>query len=166
MGVFLRSDPPSRIHSEPQGIDHFDRLPDSVVIFVFNKIGHVKALGRCRVVSKRFHSLVSQVDYVVWAAHCDCSAAAAARPFSSIFRRVVGDIVKPLQAVGQFLGTKRSCASPSSSRLCMTQFLKTFKAIRYLRIETPLCKNMELGDGVFLQWRAEFGSTLDKCVIL
>jgi hypothetical protein len=39
------------------GIDHFDCLPDSLLLLVFNKIGDVKALGRCCVVSRRFHCL-------------------------------------------------------------------------------------------------------------
>lgn len=46
-----------------------------------------------------------------------------------------------------------------------TQVLKNFNEIRFLRIELP---SGELGidDGVLLKWRADFGSTLDKCVIL
>ena len=39
------------------GIDHSDCLPDSLLLLVFNKIGDVKALGRCCVVSRRFHCL-------------------------------------------------------------------------------------------------------------
>ena len=39
-------------------IDHFDRLPDSILLLIFNRIGDVKALGQCCVVSHRFHSLV------------------------------------------------------------------------------------------------------------
>lgn len=98
--------------------------------------------------------------------------------------------MKPLQALGQFLGAKRSCgggsssSSSSSSSLSIsggdgggeieqggvthhspTQVLKNFEEIRYLRIELP---SGELGidDGVLLKWRAEFGSTLDHCLIL
>ena len=51
--------------SEPQS--HFDCLLDSILLLIFNRIGDVKALGRCCVVSRRFHSLVPQVDNVfVW----------------------------------------------------------------------------------------------------
>ncbi|XP_010494785.1 PREDICTED: F-box protein At5g46170-like [Camelina sativa] len=200
--IVHRSDPPSRIHPEPPQtleIDHFDRLPDSILLLVFNKIGDVKALGRCCVVSRRFHSLVPQVDNVVVRVDCVISdddssslssiksrSAASSGSFSAIFRLVVGGIVKPLQALGQFLGTKRSsCGGSGSSSLSIsggddeggeieqggvthhspTQVLKNFDEIRYLRIELP---SGELGidDGVLLKWRAEFGSTLDNCVIL
>ncbi|CAA7036588.1 unnamed protein product [Microthlaspi erraticum] len=104
MAVILRSDPLSRIHPEPQTleIDHFDYLPDSILLLVFNKIGDVKALGRCCVVSKRFHSLVPQVENVVVRVDCvisdnessslssDKPRSAAAGPFSAIFRLVTG----------------------------------------------------------------------------
>ncbi|GKV36937.1 hypothetical protein SLEP1_g45020 [Rubroshorea leprosula] len=195
----VRPDPSSRIHPAP--IDHFDRLPDSLLLLVFNKIGDVKALGRCCVVSRRFHSLVPQVENVVVRVDCvisddDSSSSSSssdksriAGPFSCLFRLVFGGIVKPLQALVQFLGPKRGTASDGlgtgSSSLFVgsggdddremdqggvthhspTQVLRNFNEIRFLRIELP---DGELGidDGVLLKWRADFGSTLDNCVIL
>ncbi|WMV48796.1 hypothetical protein MTR67_042181 [Solanum verrucosum] len=46
-----------------------------------------------------------------------------------------------------------------------TQLLKNFDEIKLLRIELP---SGELGidEGALLKWRADFGSTLDNCVIL
>ncbi|KAF1881947.1 hypothetical protein Lal_00038591 [Lupinus albus] len=182
-----------RLYSEPDRfkIDHFDRLPDPLILLVFNKVGDVKALGRCCVVSRRFHSLVSQVDNVIVRVDCvisdddsnssDSSAIKANGAFSTLFRLVFGGIVKPLQALGQLLGPNRtalvsgsSSASPSSdgeanqggvTHHSPTQVLKNFNEIRLLRIELP---SGELGieDGVLLKWRADFGSTLDNCVIL
>ena len=46
-------------------VDHFDRLLDSLLLLVFNKFGDIKALGRCRAVSKRFSTIVPQVQNVV-----------------------------------------------------------------------------------------------------
>ncbi|MFQ6666635.1 hypothetical protein Gotur_032916 [Gossypium turneri] len=196
----------SSVYPDPdqrEPVDHFDRLPDSVLLLVFNKIGDVKALGRCCVVSRRFHSLVPQVENVVVRVDCvisddDCSSSSSSSdksralvgPFSNLFRLVFGGIVKPLQALGQFLGPKRSVLnetlnSLSSSSLFVapgvgddgemdhggvthhspTEVLRNFNEIRFLRIELP---SGELGidDGVLLKWRADFGSTLDNCVIL
>ncbi|KAI3731772.1 hypothetical protein L1987_62961 [Smallanthus sonchifolius] len=185
----LRPDPTTKIHPEP--VDHFDLLPDSLLLLIFNNIGDVKALGRCCVVSKRFHTLIPQVQNVVVRVDCVISDDAAASatsdksrgPFSSLVRLVFGGIVKPIQAIGQFLGPKRS--SPSSTALSVgnnvggddaeqsgrvthhspTQVLKNFNEIRFLKIELP---SGELGieDDVLLKWRADFGSTLDNCVIL
>ena len=124
-----RSDLSSRIYSEPavSEIDHFDRLPDSLLLLIFNKIGDVKALGRCCAVSRRFQSLVPQVDNVV--VHVDCvisdddsssSAASSDKargPFANLFRLVFGSLVKPLQALGQLLGPKRGNSGSGSSSL-------------------------------------------------
>lgn len=209
----MRVDLTSRVYPEPDAmeIDHFDRLPDSLLLLVFNKIGDVKALGRCCVVSRRFHALVPQVENVVVRVDCvisdDDSASSSSSSdksrdsFSNLFRLVVGCIVKPLQALGQFLTPKRGSSSFSSSSSSSslsssgfgsgfgssslavgseadgefdqggvthhspTQVLKNFNEIRFLRIELP---SGELGidDGVLLKWRADFGSTLDNCLIL
>ncbi|CAG7894757.1 unnamed protein product [Brassica rapa] len=189
MAVIPRSDPPPRIHPQPQPLeqtDHFDRLPDSILLLVLNRIADVKSLGRCCAVSRRFHSLVPQVENVVVRVDCVISdddnsslssikpPSAASSSFSSVFSLVVGGIVKPLQALGQLLGTTSRSSSLSTSgeieqggvtHHSPTQVLRNFDEIRYLRIELP---SGELGidEGVLLKWRAEFGSTLDNCVIL
>ncbi|XP_011035442.1 PREDICTED: F-box protein At5g46170-like [Populus euphratica] len=204
----LRADPPtSKIHPEAEAtascfcssskIDHFDRLPDSLLLLVFNKIGDVKALGRCCVVSRRFHSLVPQVDNVVVRVDCVISdddtpsssssikshSSSSSSGFSSIFRLVFGGISKPFQALSQMFGPKVNSRNGNGPSLSVatdddmeldqagvthhspTQVLKNFNEIRFLRIELP---SGELGidDGVLLKWRADFGSTLDNCVIL
>ncbi|KAL0328978.1 UNVERIFIED_CONTAM: F-box protein [Sesamum calycinum] len=186
----IRVDLGSRIH--PETIDHFDRLPDSLILLIFNKIGDVKALGRCCVVSRRFHSLVPQVDDVIVRVDCvisdddssgtSSSSASAASdksryPISSLFRIFFSGIFRPLQSLTQLI-------TPSSRRLpslnedvdseteqnsvthhSPTQVLKNFNEIKFLRIELP---SGELGidDGILLKWKADFGSTLDNCVIL
>lgn len=47
-----------------EGRDQFDRLHDAVLLDVLNRIGDVKALGRCALVSRRFHALVPLVNSV------------------------------------------------------------------------------------------------------
>ncbi|XP_071706446.1 F-box protein At5g46170-like [Rutidosis leptorrhynchoides] len=199
----LRSDHTTRIYPEPlditDSVDRFDTIPDSLLLLIFNNIGDVKTLGRCSLVSKRFQSLIPQVENVVVRVDCvisdddSTSAATAAAdksrgPFSNFVRLVVGGIVKPILAIGQFLGPKRSSSSSSSSSPALfvgnsgdfdgeelgsgsvthhspTQVLKNFNEIRFLKIELP---SGELGieDDVLLRWRADFGSTLDNCVML
>ncbi|KAI3697603.1 hypothetical protein L6452_30697 [Arctium lappa] len=178
---------------EDEATDHFDHLPDSLLLLIFNKIGDVKALGRCCVVSKRFQTLVPQVENVVVSVDCvisDDGSSSVTGSFeesrgsiSSFFNIVVAGIVKPIQALGHFLGPNPNrSSSTSSSSLSVhddgfvqqrggvthhspTQVLRNFNQIRFLKIELP---SGELGieDDVLLKWRANFGSTLDNCVIL
>ncbi|KAL0352834.1 UNVERIFIED_CONTAM: F-box protein [Sesamum angustifolium] len=160
----IRADLGSRIHPEP--IDHFDRLPDSVILLIFNKIGDVKALGRCCVVSRRFHSLVPQVDSVIVRVDCvisdedpsatsSSSAASSAasdksrHPISSLFRILFSGLFKPLQSLSQLISpSSRRIPSLSEDFDCETeqnsvthhsptQVLKNFNEIKLLRIELP-----------------------------
>lgn len=150
--------------------DHFDRLPDSLLLVIFNKLADIKALGRCCAVSKRFHSLAPLVDNVVVKVDCvisgeDNGLNARGRGIISHFVRfVVGTLVKPLQALQHLLGPKKTILAEVSHH-SPGEVLKNFKEIQNLRIELP---GGELGieDGVLLKWRAEFGSTLESCVIL
>ncbi|XP_010549497.1 PREDICTED: F-box protein At1g30200 [Tarenaya hassleriana] len=213
MSYLLLPDPISPIQPvmaqsfESAAVDHFDRLPDSLLLLVFDRISDIKALGRCCLVSRRFHSLVPLVENVLVRVDCvisdddssssavddprsasasgagaaaSFSDAAAGGSFSSLFRLFFGPIFKPFQALGQFLGPKRSYLDSSAfgngngggeidqggvTHHSPTQVLRNFNEIRFLRIELP---SGELGidDGVLLKWRADFGSTLDNCVIL
>ncbi|XP_051128241.1 F-box protein At4g18380-like [Andrographis paniculata] len=190
----IRADLGSRIHPEP--IDHFDRLPDSLILLIIDKIGDVKVLGRCCVVSRRFHSLVPQVDNVVVCVDCvisdddpsvtsSSSAAVAAPvasdksrdPISSLFRIFFSGLLKPFHSLSQLISSNSSRRAAVSEGFdsetehnivthhSPTQVLKNFNEIKVLRIELP---SGELGidDGVLLKWKADFGSTLDNCVII
>ncbi|XP_057484301.1 F-box protein AUF2-like [Actinidia eriantha] len=42
-------------------LNHFNRLPDDIVLFIFNKLWKAEWLCRCSVVSKRFGSLIPHV---------------------------------------------------------------------------------------------------------
>jgi hypothetical protein len=176
------------------GDDHFDRLPDALFLVIFNRIGDVKALGRCSLVSRRFHELVPLVDSILVRVDCvitDDQPSSSSPPepssptasvrargiFSQIARVLLGGIVKPIQALGQILSPANcTSVSSSSSASCSlppedvshhspSEVLRSFKELRRLRIELP---SGELGveDGVMLKWKADFGSTLGSCVIL
>ncbi|KAL3833633.1 hypothetical protein ACJIZ3_008369 [Penstemon smallii] len=183
----IRSDLSYKIHPEP--IDHFDHLPDSILLLIFNRIGDVKTLGRCCVVSRRFHTLVSQVENVIVRVDCvisddDPSSAASAAAdkrhpiISSLLRVFFTGLLKPLQSLSQLITSPSPRRIPSLSEELdcdvdqnsvthhsPTQVLKNFNEIKVLKIELP---SGELGidDGVLLKWKADFGSTLDNCVIL
>ncbi|CAA7408888.1 unnamed protein product [Spirodela intermedia] len=120
---------------DEEAADDFDRLPDSVLLLVFNRIGDVKALGRCSVVSRRFHGLVPHVEDVVVRVDCVISDEEQGPPggsfstaattsasgsshkprglFSHLARLVLSAIVKPLQAIGQILASPSGGASSS-----------------------------------------------------
>ncbi|KZV58270.1 F-box protein-like [Dorcoceras hygrometricum] len=189
----MRLDLGSRLH--PEQIDHFDRLPESILLLIFNRVADVKALGRCCVVSRRFRALVPQVDDVIVRVDCvisdddsfspghsSSSVSVLDRsryPIVSIFRLLFSGLVKPLHSlITHLIVPSSGCQNASldedfecdSEQICVThhsptQVLRNFNEIKLLRIELP---SAELGidEGVLLKWKADFGSTLDSCVIL
>ncbi|GLJ52186.1 hypothetical protein SUGI_1110120 [Cryptomeria japonica] len=156
--------------SHVSSTDHLDRLPDSLLLVIFNKIADVKALGRCCAVSRRFHSLVPQAENVVVKVDCVISGEESNLSgrgrglFSHIVRLMIGSIVKPLQALQHLIGPRKAMLGQVSPR-SPGEILKNFKEIQHLRIELP-AGELGLEEGVLLKWKAEFGSSLESCVIL
>jgi hypothetical protein len=178
------------------GDDHFDRLPDALLLVIFNRIGDVKALGRCSLVSRRFHELFPLVDSILVRVDCvitdelpysssppePSSPTASVRArgvFSQIARVLLGGIVKPIQALGQILSPANSASvssSPSSSASCSLPLedvshhspSEVLRSFKELRRLRIELPSGELGveDGLMLKWKADFGSTLGSCVIL
>ncbi|XP_075523250.1 F-box protein At5g46170-like [Primulina tabacum] len=187
----MRLDLGSRLHAEQ--IDHFDPLPDSILLLIFNRIGDVEALGRCCVVSRRFRALVPQVDDVIVRVDCvisddDSSSSATSSsvsvldkssyPIVSLFRLFFFGLVKPLHSLitqlivpssasrNISLSQDLECDSEQNSvtHHSPSQVLRNFNEIKLLRIELP-SGDLGIDEGVLLKWKADFGSTLDSCVI-
>ncbi|WVZ56763.1 hypothetical protein U9M48_007249 [Paspalum notatum var. saurae] len=165
-----------------QGEDHFDRVPDSLVLLIFNKLADARALGRCSAVSRRFNALVPlvddaclRIDRVIPAGDAagtgdggaDALAAGGPRPravLSHLLKSVLLAVLKPFA----HCDAKSSSASGHGKHAqhhSPAQVLKNFSSIRNLRMELPV-SDVGTDDGVVLKWKAVFGSTLQSCVIL
>lgn len=140
--------------------DGFDRLPDPLILLIFNNISDIKTLIRCRAVSRRFNSLVPQsdslllkVDRVISSSESDDGDSLVVSFLRSIVKSL-HDLIspKPLHI------TSRSQNSPA-------QILRGFERIRELEIELP-SGDLRLEKGAAIRWKAEFGKTLKSCVIL
>ncbi|KAJ7558431.1 hypothetical protein O6H91_04G038700 [Diphasiastrum complanatum] len=144
--------------------DYFDLLPDPIVLLIFNKLADIKALGRCSAVSKRFNELAPQVENVSVKVDRVISADGKARRlFSNLKRLLLRSLAKPFQALHLFFSKKAAAAEVSDHS--PGEILKNFKEIQRLRIELPVGE-LVFGHNVLLKWKAEFGSTLESCVIL
>ncbi|CAD6236575.1 unnamed protein product [Miscanthus lutarioriparius] len=124
-----------------EAADQFERLHDVVLLDVLNRIGDVKALGRCALVSRRFHALVPLVDSVFVRVDCvihddqppssSSSSSAGAAPGSPphqapapaargrgalahIARVLLGGIARPIHALGQILSPAAAAVSRRS----------------------------------------------------
>ena len=165
-----------------EGEDHFDRVPDSLVLIIFNKLADARSLGRCSAVSRRFNALVPlvddaclRIDRVIPADGADGAGAdalglaGAPRPravLSHLLKAMLQAVLKPFahcdakSGAGAHGGKHAQLQHHSPA-----QVLKNFSSIRNLRMELPV-SDVGTDDGVVLKWKAVFGSTLQSCVIL
>ncbi|CAL9123182.1 F-box protein [Musa troglodytarum] len=156
--------------------DQFDRIPDPLILIIFNKLADARSLGRCAAVSRRFRSIVPLVDDVyvkigrvvtVDGDSCRSLTFSFPRPrkcFSHFLKLMLFAILRPIRSLhNPHCGGKRFL--PPESHRSPAQVLKNFRHLRRLRIELP-AGDVRTEDGVLLRWRAEFGSTLESCVIL
>ncbi|XP_062164289.1 F-box protein AUF2 [Alnus glutinosa] len=142
-------------------MDGFDPIPDSLVLLIFNFVSDVKTLIRCRAVSKRFNSLVSQAESLLLKVDCLISpesSDADSSPLtflSSFLKNLLHSLVSPKPHPTR---THRSLQNSPA------QILRGFQAIRDLEIELP-SGNLKLEKNTAVKWRAEFGKNLRSCVI-
>ncbi|XP_074555834.1 F-box protein At4g18380-like [Curcuma longa] len=163
----------SRVHADSSlNQDHFDQLPDSLLLLIFNKLADVHSLGRCLAVSKRFNSLVPlvhdlfvKIDRLV-PVDGDCDVASLSSPniFAHLLKLILLTILRPFHHLLSTNGGNKPL-SPQASHHSPSQILKNFTQVQNLRIELP-AGDVGTEDGVFLKWRAEFGSSLQNCVVL
>lgn len=172
--------PKARIHADPvlgfEADDRFDCLPDSLVLLILNKVEDVRSLGRCSAASKRFYGLVPlvhdvcvKIDHVV-AVDGDAEDAlnlSSPKPrniLSHFLKLMLSTIIKPFHSMRGPNGAGRPLF-PQLAQHSPAQVLRNFTHIRSLQVELP-SGDVGTEDGVLLKWRAEYGSTLQNCVIL
>ncbi|KAG6527439.1 F-box protein At5g46170-like [Zingiber officinale] len=155
--------------------DYFDQIPDSLLLLIFNKLADARSLGRCSAVSKRFNSLVPlvhdlfvKIDRVVPVdGDCDFASLSSPKPsniFAHLLKLILLTILRPFHHLLSTNGRNKPLF-PQVSHHSPSRVLKNFTQVHNLRIELP-AGDVGKEDGVFLKWRAEFGSTLQNCVVL
>ncbi|XP_059665448.1 F-box protein At1g30200-like [Cornus florida] len=160
---------------------HFDRLPDEVVLVIFNKLLDLKTLCRTSLVSTRFAAAIPQVLSVSFAVprrkpnsseeddHASNSSDSSDNLSKKLIRFLLKDIVsKPFRFIRQIVAPRPVPSSISAfygdsfrSAVC---FLSKFRDIRSLQIELP--SSGHGGEDSLLKWRVRFGTKLESFLFL
>ncbi|CAA7410424.1 unnamed protein product [Spirodela intermedia] len=167
----------------------FDRLPDAILLVVFNALRDVKFLGRCCAVSRRFRYLAVQAESVLVRVDCvvSSSGTTSATPRHHQYLNLGGSgaeepkyggilgafarllfstfVSRPLSALHQVLLPRKVLLAAEISHHSPSEVLRSFRGVRSLQIVLP---SGELGvdPGAVLLWKAAFGRTLESCAIL
>ncbi|CAK7331168.1 unnamed protein product [Dovyalis caffra] len=148
--------------------DCFDRLPDALLLVIFNKVCDARSLTQCISVSKRFASLVFEADTVfvsIPPAKRNSEAEDPSRRnlFKILFSKF---IAKPLLhfIAHRSITTDRKIVSSCSPK----EVLKHFKQVKTMHIELPSDSDKTglEGSDSLLKWEARFGSELKSIVII
>ncbi|KAK6940141.1 hypothetical protein RJ641_029672 [Dillenia turbinata] len=137
--------------------DGFDRLPDVLILIIFNKVRDIKTLARCLSVSKRFNSLIPLTENLLLKVDCIISSETDDWFFLTLIRSIVKSLRDLISPKSHPIRT-RTHNSP-------VKILRTFSKIKELEIELP-SGDLRLGNGAIIRWRAEYGKSLKSCAIL
>ncbi|XP_050378034.1 F-box protein AUF2 [Argentina anserina] len=153
-------------------MDGFDRLPDPVILQIFDLVSDTKTLIRCLAVSKRFNSLVPHTDSLVLTVDRVISSDADSDSdsdsdddVSNLLSSALRFILKSLHSLLLSSSSPTKPDDPTRIPNSPAQILRCFHRVRRLAIDLP-SGDLRLEKGTVLKWRAEFGKTLRTCVIL
>ncbi|XP_021773257.1 F-box protein At1g30200-like [Chenopodium quinoa] len=169
-----------------EGVDYFDLIPDPILNLIFNKIFDAKSLCRCLLVSKRFATIVSEVDSISIQMNNNHSNGSNNHPKSkkpseesaklstgskSFFKNSIFKFIcKPINLLQQAISSKKMAKNGGGVDIMkwVGNTLKNFQDIESIKLELP-CHGGEIGINKnipLLKWEAEFGKEMEMCAIL
>ncbi|XP_009610193.1 F-box protein At4g18380 [Nicotiana tabacum] len=174
----------STIFAAEENEDLFDRLPDAIVLTIFDKVQDCKSLCIFSSLCKRFHSLITQTQNISLKIppqnHHKSSNSNRNqlfrffnRVFLKPFRFFLRQITKwnpicipiPYTFSQKTAGYNCNCTCSYTSP---AEILRNFSEIKQLDIRLAAGENIGLknSDEPLLKWKAEFGSQLKHCLIV
>lgn len=150
--------------------DHFDRLPDALLLLIFNKVLDIKALSRCLSVCKRFSSLIPQTNtlFVAIPPCIPTSKPASGLCLASLRIFLKGVFTKPLKHFRRIVTLESPSGKSSNFQHSFNNALKKFEDVKFIHIQFPFYgSGIDLvGGDCLVKWKAEFGGQLKSCIIL
>ncbi|KAJ4916390.1 F-box protein [Raphanus sativus] len=139
-------------------MDVFDGVPDAIIVDILNKVGDVRTLLRCSSLSKRFNSLVPQTESLILRPdQVGTTESQPDSPLSNILKSVHG-------LCSLFTKPAKPIPTTSLSPNIPSKILSPFDRIKNLGVELP-GGDASLENGAAVKWKAEYGETLQTCVV-
>lgn len=152
-------------------IDHFDRLPDPILLSIFNKLHDARSLCSSMAVCKRFNNIIPEIDTISLTIPRLLNHHKTPEKLKKSFKNSIGRVIfkNPFRFLLQFLNKfNKSCScgndDDDQSYYLPHEVLKSFKDVENMKIKLPK-SGYDLNSNL-LKWKAEFGSQLQSCVYL
>ncbi|KAL7611442.1 hypothetical protein Lser_V15G13712 [Lactuca serriola] len=136
------------IEGDANDSSSISRLPDEIILQILNRLIDLKTLCFCYLVSKRFSSIVLQVD-----------AISLTSPVWTPDKNTIGDVApsNPFPPIiSSFYG---------ESFLSAYRFLIKFKGVKFLCIEL-LSSGLLAVDNRLFKWKVKFGNRIESIIFL
>lgn len=163
-------------------VDYFDLLPDPILVLILNKLFDAKSLCSCLLVSKRFASLVCEIDSISIQMNQKSpkskkfieDSSKSSSGSKGLFKNPIFKFIyKPISLIQQAIANKKmNSLSKNGGGLDVLKWvgntLKNFPDVQSINLELP-CHGGEIGINKnipLLKWEAEFGIEMEKCAIL
>ncbi|CAH1412577.1 unnamed protein product [Lactuca virosa] len=127
------------------------RLPDEIILQILNKLIDLKTLCFCYLVSRRFSSIVLQVDAIT----ISFTAPLVNPPIPD--KNTVGDVAPLLPKLYSYYGESFVSAS---------NFLRKFQGVKILCIELPPSRRIAIDNRFLVKWKVKFGCRVESFIFL
>ncbi|KAL8196095.1 hypothetical protein R6Q57_025095 [Mikania cordata] len=159
-----------------------NRLPDELILQILSKLVDLKILCACLLVSKRFSSIVLQVDTISFIAPlltASCSDKNTAGdvdstgfPKNLFWSLLNGVVFKPIHFLRRMVGPSDKPLPPIISSFygdsfrSAVSFLSKFKRVKSLSIELPSSSHRGIDNTCLFKWKVTFGCRIESFLFL
>lgn len=160
----------------------FNRLPDEIILQIFSKLIDLKTLCFCHLVSRRFSSIVLQVDTISFTApllnppSSDKTTSgevdAGGFPKKLFWSLVNGVVFKPIHLLRRVVVPSSRPLPPIISSFygesfrSAVSFLSKFRELKCLSIELPSSSHRGIDNSCLFKWKVKFGNRIESFLFL
>lgn len=152
--------------------DLFDRLPDAILLTIFDKLQDAKSLCISSSLCKRFHFLTTQTHHISLTIPPQKKSPLIINTNKNQFIRLLNTLLlKPFQFVLRQVN-KWNTQKNNRYKCCTCTYdspaehLTSFSEVKELEIRLPSEGDKKNNSDPLLKWKAEFGSQLRNCLIV
>ncbi|KAI3693485.1 hypothetical protein L6452_33320 [Arctium lappa] len=159
-----------------------NRLPDEIILQILGKLIDLKTLCFCHLVSRRFSSIVLQVDTIFFIApllnrpnsdkNTSCDIDGGGFPKKLFWFLINGFVFKPLHLLRRMVVASSRPLPPIISSFygesfrSAVSFLSKFRGVRSLCIELPSSSHRGIDKRCLFKWKVKFGNRIESFLFL
>ncbi|KAK1430480.1 hypothetical protein QVD17_13237 [Tagetes erecta] len=155
-----------------------NQLPDEIILQILNKLIDLKTLCICHLVSKRFSSIILQIDTIsfiaplITTANSDNNTSGDFNTKNLFWSLINGAVFKPINLLRRIVLPYSKPLPPIISSFygdsfrSAVSFLSKFRSVKSLSIELPCSNHKGIDHNCLFKWNAVFGTRIESFMFL